>query len=204
MNFQVINNPNYDVFVKTDTSVVMPGLPELSFVQLTNTNGQRGLDAKTLLEGTATKLSVQQIEDYDNFLRNIALSASNGVLAASLTAMGNHLTIDLKVFSEEVEVSLTKDKLLLEIIVTLVLKNSDSGTSPSPSPEPILNSLLSRSKEVITDPDVITTTAAIGITVLAVIILAPTMAAAGTAISAFAAMYFLLHGEFPEDSDAGS
>lgn len=202
--YQVINNPNYDVFVKADTSVVMPGLPELSFVQLTNTNGQTGLDAKTLLEGTATKLSVQQIEDYDNFLKNIALSASNGVLAASLTAMGNHLTIDLKVFSEEVEVSLTKDKLLLEIIVTLVLKNTDSGTSPSPSPEPILNSLLSRSKEVITDPDVITTTAAIGITVLAVIILAPTMAAAGTAISAFAAMYFLLHGEFPEDSDAGS
>lgn len=199
--YQLINTPNYDVFVKADASVVMPGLPELSFIQLNSTNDKISLDAKTLLEGTATKLSVQEIEDYDNFLKNITLSASNGFLTTSLTAVGNELTIDLKVFSEEVEVSLTKDKMLLEITVTLVLKNTSSGSSSSPTTDPIWNTLLSKASQAISIDGEEVVFYGIGIAVLAIIILAPTAVAAGGTLTIASAIYFLLHGELPEDTD---
>lgn len=191
--YQVLGTPNLDVFVKAEAAVVMPGLPELSFVQLTNTNGQTSVDAKTLLEGTASKLSVQEIEDYDNFLKNIALSANNGFLAASLTAVGNELTIDLKVFSEEVEVSMTKDKMLLEITVTLILRNDQPGGTPSPAPSPVWNDLL--------------VTAGTGLVVIgtaALLVFAlPKLVAIGAIGSAAAVVYFLINGELPEGPDIG-
>lgn len=65
----------------------------------------------------------------------------------SLTTVGNELTIDLKVFSEEVVFY------------------------------------------------------GIGIAVLAMIILAPTAVATAGTLSIVSAIYFLLHGELPEDTD---
>ena len=41
----------------------------------------------------------------------------------------------------------------------------------------------------------------IGIAVLAIIILAPTAVAAGGTLTIASAIYFLLHGELPEDTD---
>lgn len=60
--------------------------------------------------------------DNENFLKDITLSVGNGTLAASRTAVGNELTIDLKIFSEKIEVSIRKDRLLLEVTLILVLK----------------------------------------------------------------------------------
>lgn len=124
----------YEVYVEAATTAIMPGLSEYSLINFTN--GQPEIKAQSFLGNTVTSLTVEQIEDYENFMKDITLSVGNGTLAASMTPVGNELKIDLKIFSEEVEVSIRKDKLLLEITLTLFLKNDKLTSEPAPIAEP--------------------------------------------------------------------
>lgn len=188
--YRVTAGPFYEVFVEAATTVVMPGLSEYSLINFKN--GQANLNAEAILGENVTSLTVEQIEDYDNFLKDITLSADNGTLAASMVVNGNELTLDLKVFSEEIEVSLTRDKLLLEITITVVIKNDKVQPSPLPttSPDPIFDPLTSIATGVVV----------IGTVALAVYFI-PAAAGAGVLATAGAFISFLVNKTFPEEQN---
>ncbi|MEW4428900.1 glycoside hydrolase domain-containing protein [Paenibacillus pabuli] len=93
-------------------------------------NGKLGVSAESILGDTTTKLSVDEVKDFKNFLNNVSLSVENGIIAIKATPQGNKLIMEIKVYKSEIPLT-DGTKTKLEVTVVYTFKHVPTEAEPN-------------------------------------------------------------------------
>ncbi|SDM29622.1 Peptidoglycan-binding (PGRP) domain of peptidoglycan hydrolases-containing protein [Paenibacillus sp. OK060] len=124
---RVFSSTMVDIDVTTQTEYEFTGN---NMHKINITNGKLGVSAENILGSTETKLSVEEVKDFKNFLNNVSLSVENGILAISTTPQGNKLVMEIKVFKNEIPL-FDGTKATLEVTVVYTFKHVSTDQNPN-------------------------------------------------------------------------